>query len=106
MSKSSLAPQDYGGVFKGIFGGGGFGDQQRLEQRHQRERKAGRTLKQRERKAKRTAVINIRVEPELKDLVALLAKHKNCSQADVVHEAIRVLATQAGLTNAGGTDAP
>lgn len=104
---SKYPPQDYASTFKSFFDGqgtAGFGrDQGRLEERHQRERKAGRTLRQRARRATRTAVINVRVEPELKDLCAALATRLKGSQADIIHEAIRRLAEQEGIL--GGNDA-
>lgn len=90
-------PQKYNEVFSGMFGQAGFGDQGRLEERYQRERKAGRTLKQRARKPVRTAVINMRVEPSIKTLLATMASQHSCSQADIIHEAVRMMAEAEGL---------
>ena len=100
-----LEPQDYLGAFKTVFQSEGdtptetgFGkDQERLEERHKKERAAGRTLRQRARKKVRTAVINVRVEPQLKTLCATLANKLDSSQADVVHEAILRLAEHEGI---------
>lgn len=91
-------PQEYAKVFGGVFGGNaGFGDQARLEERYERERKAGRTLKQRARKPVRTKVINMRVEPAIKDLLAEMASRHDCSQADIIHEAVRMMAEAEGV---------
>jgi len=104
-----LEPQDYLGAFKTVFQGDnekttetGFGkDQERLEERHKKERAAGRTLRQRARKPVRTAVINVRVEPRLKSLCTALADKLEASQADIIHEAILRLAEHEGIIEGG-----
>jgi len=103
-----LEPQNYLVAFKTVFNPdepgdqGNFGqNQERLEERHSKERKAGRTLRQRARKPIRTAVINVRVEPRIKSLCAALADKLEGSQADIIHEAIQRMAEQEGLGNSG-----
>lgn len=85
---SDLPEQDFSKAFDKVFGGRSFGSQDKLEERHQRERKASRTLKQRQRTAKRTAALNVRVEPSIKDQINKMAKAWSCSQADVIHRLV------------------
>jgi hypothetical protein len=64
--------------------------------RAKRERRTQLTAKQRKRNAVRTAQINFRCSPKFKDLVAGLAKHLDCSIADVLEEAADLLAEKKG----------
>ena len=103
---NKLEPQNYLAAFKTVFKNEpnqadtpkDFGhSQERLEERHSKERKAGRTLRQRARKPTRTAVINVRVEPRIKSLCMALAEKHDASQADIIHEALQRMADQDGI---------
>jgi hypothetical protein len=84
-------PQDYREAFKVISGHvSAYGDPAQVDERNRRERRAARTTAQRSRRATRTAVINVRVEPKLKRLVARLAQSEvGKSMADIIHDAVR-----------------
>jgi hypothetical protein len=60
----------------------------RLEARKEAERKTQLSEKQRRRKAVRTTQINFRCTPAFRELSAALAKHLDCSVADLIEEAV------------------
>ena len=71
----------------------GYGVQpDRIEKRMKAEKRSALTDKQRKRGAVRTAQINYRCTPAYKALAAGLAKHCNVSIADVMEEALAMLA--------------
>ena len=74
------------------------GEKQRAsrEARAKKERRTQLTAKQRKRGGVRTTQINFRCSPEFRDLVSGLAKHLNCSIADVLEEAAHMLADAKG----------
>jgi hypothetical protein len=78
------------------------GEKQRKSRqaREKRERRTQLTAKQRQRGAIRTTQINFRCSPEFRELVAGLAKHLDCSIADVLEDAAHMLADAKGY---GGT---
>ena len=67
-----------------------------LRARVDRERRAQMTDKQRKRGARRTQQINFRCSPAFRELAAGLAKHCECSIADVMEEALAKLADAKG----------
>jgi hypothetical protein len=66
------------------------------EARSKAERRAQLTAKQRSRGAVRTAQINFRCSPAFHQLATNVAKHLDCSIADVMEEALGMLATAKG----------
>ena len=71
----------------------GFGAQPgRVEKRMRAEKRSNLTDKQRKRGAVRPAQINFRCTPGFKALAAGLAKHTDASIADVMEEALAMLA--------------
>lgn len=79
--------------FASMFGGG-YAKTDRTEQRLRAERRASMTEKQRHRKggAMRTAQLNFRCSPAFKKLASGLAKHRDCSIADMMEDAVAMLA--------------
>ncbi len=71
----------------------GFGVQpERIEKRMKAEKRSALTDKQRKRGAVRTAQINYRCSPVYRALASDLAKHCNVSIADLMEEALAMLA--------------
>lgn len=71
----------------------GFGVQpDRVEKRMRAEKRSALTEKQRKRGAIRTAQLNFRCSPAFKELAAGMAKHSDTSIADVMEEALAMLA--------------
>jgi hypothetical protein len=70
------------------------------ETRIQKERRAQLTDKQRNRGGVRTTQINFRCSPAFRDLAHAMAKHRDGSIADVMEEALEMLAKATGY-NAG-----
>jgi len=69
---------------------------ERTQQRLRAERRSTMSTKQRHRGATRTAQINFRCTPDFKVLAAGLAKHCDASVADVMEEALALLAREKG----------
>jgi len=89
--------------FTSMFGGPP-GEDQRVARkaRMKAERRTQLTEKQRSRgTAVRTSQINFRCSPAFRDLVAGMAKHLDCSIADVMDEALQLLASAKGYQGAG-----
>lgn len=89
--------------FTSMFGGPP-GAEQRVARktRKKAERRTQLTEKQRSRgNAVRTSQINFRCSPAFRELVAGLAKHLDCSIADVMEEALQMLASAKGYQGAG-----
>lgn len=78
--------------FASMFGAGYAQAPGRVEQRMRAEKRSSLTAKQRKRGAVRTAQINYRCTPAYKALAAGLAKHCDASIADVMEEALAMLA--------------
>ncbi len=64
------------------------------------ERRTQLTEKQRKRNAVRTSQINFRCSPAFRELAAGMAKHLDCSIADVMDEALEMLAKAKGYGGA------
>lgn len=67
------------------------------EVRAQKERRTQFTEKQRRRKAVRTTQINFRCSPAFRDLAKGLSDKLDCSIADVMEEALQMLAQKRGF---------
>jgi len=80
------------------------GERQRAarQARATKERRTQLTAKQRKRGGVRTTQINFRCSPEFKELVAGLAKHLDCSIADVLEDAAEMLAKAKGYEGKHG----
>jgi hypothetical protein len=90
--------------FASMFGGPpGENQRTRREARKKAERRTHLTDKQRKRggNAVRTAQINFRCSPAFKEHAAGMAKHLNCSIADVMEEALDMLAAARGYSKGG-----
>jgi hypothetical protein len=78
--------------FASMFQTGYATEPERIEKRQRAERRSSLTPKQRKRGATRTAQINYRCTPAYKQLASDLAKHCDASIADVMEEALALLA--------------
>ena len=78
--------------FASLFGAGYAKQPDRIEKRLRAEKRSALTQKQRKRGAVRTAQINYRCTPSFKALATALAKHCDASVADVMEEALAMLA--------------
>jgi hypothetical protein len=80
------------------------GERQRAsrEARAKKERRTQLTAKQRKRGGVRTTQINFRCSPEFVSLVKGLAKHLDCSIADVLEDAANMLAEAKGYEGTHG----
>jgi hypothetical protein len=78
--------------FASMFQAGFAAEPDRIEKRQRAERRSSLTAKQRKRGATRTAQINYRCTPAYKELATGLAKHCEASIADVMEEALALLA--------------
>lgn len=78
--------------FASMFQTGYAAEPARIVKRQRAERRSAQTDKQRKRGATRTAQINFRCTPAFKQLAADLAKHCDASIADVMDEALALLA--------------
>jgi len=78
--------------FASMFQTGYAAEPERIEKRQRAERRSSLTPKQRKRGATRTAQINYRCTPAYKQLASDLAKHCDASIADVMEEALALLA--------------
>ncbi len=74
----------------------------RLDERRRLEQRGAMTERQRKRGAVRTTQINVRCSPDFRELVAGLTKHCDASIADVMEEALAMLAMAKGYE--GGSD--
>lgn len=88
--------------FAGVFGSEPAEKQKAArEERVRKERRTQLTEKQRRRGAVRTAQLNFRCSPEFKQLVLDLAQHMDCGIADMMEEAIALLAKAKGFKGGG-----
>ena len=71
-----------------------------LETRQQSERKASKTAKQRASRAIRTVQINFRASLETKELLRKISQDRECSEADVMEMALKLLAKKKRRPNA------
>lgn len=78
--------------FASMFQAGFAAEPERIERRQRAERRSSQTAKQRKRGASRTTQINYRCTPEYRQLASGLAKHCDASIADVMEEALALLA--------------
>lgn len=78
--------------FASMFQAGFAAEPDRIDKRQRAERRSSQTAKQRKRGATRTAQINYRCTPAYKQLAAGLSRHCNASIADVMEEALDLLA--------------
>ena len=79
--------------FESMFKGPpGANRRQSRDTRAQKERRTQFTEKQRRRKAVRTTQINFRCSPAFRDLAKVLSEKLDCSIADVMDEALQMLA--------------
>jgi hypothetical protein len=78
--------------FVSMFQSGYAAEPERIEKRRRAERRSSLTGKQRRRGAVRTTQINYRCTPAYKQLARDLAKHCDASIADVMEEALALLA--------------
>ena len=78
--------------FASMFQAGFAAEPERVEKRQRSERRSSLTAKQRKRGAVRTAQINYRCTPAYKQLASGLSKHCDASIADVMEEALALLA--------------
>ncbi len=78
--------------FASMFQAGFAAEPDRIEKRQRAERRSSLTPKQRKRGAVRTAQINYRCTPAYRELATGLAKHCDASIADVMEEALALLA--------------
>ena len=78
--------------FASMFAAGFGAKPDRIERRMKAEKRSALTDKQRKRGAVRTAQINYRCTPAYKGLASELAKHCDASIADVMEEALALIA--------------
>jgi hypothetical protein len=78
--------------FASMFRAGFAAEPERIEKRQRAERRSNMSEKQRKRGATRTTQINYRCTPAYKGLATALAKHCDASIADVMEEALALLA--------------
>lgn len=78
--------------FTSMFQAGFAAEPERIEKRQRAERRSSLTPKQRKRGATRTTQINYRCTPAYRQLASGLAEHCDCSIADVMEEALAMLA--------------
>ncbi len=78
--------------FASMFQAGFAAEPERIEKRQRAERRSSLTTKQRKRGATRTAQINYRCTPAYRELAAGLSKYCDASIADIMEEALALLA--------------
>ena len=89
--------------FAAMFAGSGFAaNAERIEARATAERRQNLSDKQRSHSAKRSAQLNFRCSPAFKAQVVALTKHMGSSVADMMEEAVALLAREKGLS--GGNE--
>lgn len=82
--------------FIAFFPNGAPGEERRAERkkRAKKEKRTQLSPKQRKRGGVRTTQINYRCAPAYRDLISALAKHLDCSIADVAEDALEAFADQ------------
>ena len=84
--------------FASMFQAGFAAEPERIEKRMRSEKRSTLSAKQRKRGATRTAQINYRCTPAYRELAAGLAKHCKASIADLMEEALTMLAKTKGYS--------
>ena len=92
MSHTNAAVDEDVESFASMFAAGFGAQPDRIDKRMKAEKRSMQTAKQRKRGAVRTSQINFRCSPEFRALASGLAKHCDVSVADVMEEALAMLA--------------